>query len=229
LVFYINESEIRKMAYPQAPWTLQGYAFQTVQLIDIDKVRPLVPSELEIISVWPGKTVGGVYLSSYKSGSVLEYNELIVVAALLGYRGKFGGWISHIYVDNPDSVAGGREVWGLPKELAEFTWEKGERVTVRQGNRLLCSLSYNQQAFGWRQWLGASSFSTLGSDLLLFPAELESRLGLVSSKLEVPADSPFASLGLGQTWLTVHCDQMRLVVGAPEVVGQRSAEFSYRG
>lgn len=217
------------MAYPQAPWTLQGYAFQTVQLIDIDKVRPLVPSELEIISVWPGKTVGGVYLSSYKSGSVLEYNELIVVAALLGYRGKFGGWISHIYVDNPDSVAGGREVWGLPKELAEFTWEKGERVTVRQGNRLLCSLNYNQQAFGWRQWLGASSFSTLGSDLVLFPAELESRLGLVSSKLEVPVDSPFASLSLGQPWLTVHCDQMRLVVGAPEVVGQRSAEFSYRG
>ena len=217
------------MAYPQAPWTLQGYAFQTVQLIDIDQVRPLVPSELEIISVWPGKTLGGVYLSSYQSGSVLEYNELIIIAAVLGYKGKFGAWISHIYVDNPDSVAGGREIWGLPKELAAFTWERNDCVTVRQGNRLLCSLNYNQQAFGWRQWLGASTFSTLGSDLLLFPAELESRLGLVSSKLEVPAESPFASLGLAQPWLTVHCDQMRLVVGAPEVVGQRASEFSYLG
>ena len=229
------------MAYPQAPWTLQGYAFQTLQLINIDRVRPLIPSELEIISVWPGKTLGGIYLSYYGSGSVLEYSELIVIAAFVGYKGKFGGWVSHIYVDNPDSVAGGREVWGLPKELAEFTWEGGvsdlalpkalapqkeARVTVSQGNRLLCSLNYNQQSFGWRQSLGASSFSTLGSNLLLFPAELESRLGLISSKLEVPAESPFASLSLGQPWLTIHCDQMRLVVGAPEVVGQSAATSS---
>lgn len=217
------------MAYPQAPWILQGYALQTLQLLDINRVRSLVPSELEIISVWPGKTVGGVYLSSYGSGSVLEYSELIVIAALVSYKGKFGGWVSHIYVDNPDSVAGGREIWGLPKELAEFTWEKGkqERVTVRQGNRLLCRFSYNQQSFGWQQWLGASSFSTIDSNLLLFPAELDSRLGLVGSNLDVPAESPFASLDLGQPWLTVHCDQMRLVVNAPEVLGQRAAEFSH--
>lgn len=230
LFFTAKASGIRKMAYPQAPWTLQGYAFQTLQPLDIDRVRSLVPEELEIISVWPGKTLGGVYLSYYGSGSVLEYSELIVIAALVGYRGKFGGWVSHIYVDNPDSVAGGREIWGLPKELAEFTWEKGdqERVTVCQGNRLLCSFNYNRQGFGWRQWLGASGFSTNGSDLLLFPAELESHLGLVSSNLEVPAQSPFASLALGQPWLTVHCDQMRLVVSAPEVVGQRATTFSYR-
>lgn len=217
------------MAYPQAPWTLQGYAFQTLQLLDINRVRSLIPSELEIISVWPGHTVGGVYLSYYGSGSVLEYSELIVIAALVGYKGKFGGWVSHIYVDNPDSVAGGREIWGLPKELAEFTWEKGaqERVEVRQGNRILCGFSYNRQGFGWRQWLGASGFSTNGSNLLLFPAELESQLGLVSSKLEVPVESPFASLALGQPWLTVHCNQMHLKVSAPEVVGQ-TAEFSYR-
>lgn len=213
------------MAYPQAPWTLQGYAFQTLQPLDIERVRPLIPSELEVISVWPGKTLGGVYLSYYGSGSVLEYSELIVIAALVSYKGKFGGWVSHIYVDNPDSVAGGREIWGLPKEMAEFTWENGNRVTVRQGTRLLCSLNYNRQDFGWRQWLKGSSFSTLGSDLLVFPAELDSHLGFVSSKLEVPAESPFASLANGQPWLTVHCDQMRLVVSAPEVVGQRVAEL----
>lgn len=209
------------MAYPQAPWTLQGYAFQTLHLIDIDSVRPLIPSELEIISMWPGKTLGGVYLSYYSSGSVLEYSELIVVAAVLGYKGKFGSWISHIYVDNPDSVAGGREIWGLPKELAQFTWEEN-RVTVRQGNQTLCNLNFNQQGFGWRQRLGASTFSAMGSDLLLFPSKIEARLGLVSSKLEVPADSSFAQLNLSQPWLTVHSNQMRLVVGAPEVVGQRA-------
>lgn len=214
------------MPYPQAPWTFKGYALQTLHPLDIDRVRPLIPSELEIISVWPGKILGGVYLSYYGSGSVLEYSELIIIAAIAGYQGKFGGWITHIYVDNPDSVAGGREIWGLPKELAEFTWES-DRVSVRQGDQLLCSLNYGQQGFGWRQWLGASGFSSKDSDLLIFPAELDSRLSLVSSKLEIPAESPFANVALGQPWLTVRCDEMRLKVGAPEVVGQK-AEFSYR-
>ncbi len=215
------------MSYPQTPWTLQGYAFQTLHLLDIDRVRPLIPSELQIISVLPGKTIGGVYLSYYGTNSVLQYNELIVIAGIVSYAGKFGGWVSHIYVDNSDSVAGGREIWGLPKELADFNWEDNQ-VTVRQGNRGLCRFNYNRQSFGWRQRLGASSFSTLGSNILVFPAELEARLGLVSSKLEIPAESPFAGLSIGQPLLTVHADQMHLMVGQPGVVGQREAEFSYR-
>lgn len=123
------------MTHPPAPWTLQGYAIQSAHLLDIERVRPYIPQEFGIIQVLPGKTVGGVYLSHYGSGSVLEYSELIVVAGLVSYSGKFGGWISHIYVDNPDSVAGGREIWGLPKELAEFTWKKGDRIQPQSTNR----------------------------------------------------------------------------------------------
>jgi len=215
------------MSYPQPPWTLKGYAIQTLHLVNVDRVRPLIPSELDIISIWPGKTLGGVYLSNYGSGSVLEYSELIVAPAVVSYRGKIGAWISHIYVDNADSVAGGREIWGLPKELAEFSWEQGERVTVRQGNQKLCSLNYNRQSLAWRSRLGASSFSAKGSDLLIFPAELESLLGLIGSKLEVPAESPFSGIGLGQPFLTVRCEQMSLRVDAPKVVGKRAGEVSY--
>ncbi|MFN6479451.1 acetoacetate decarboxylase family protein [Nostoc sp. DedQUE07] len=208
------------MPYPQAPWTLQGYAIQTLHLVNIDQVRPLIPSELEIISVWSGKTLASVYLSHYGSGSVLEYSELIVVPALVNYQRKIGGWISHIYVDNADSVAGGREIWGLPKELAKFTWEQGKQVTVHQENRKLCSLKYNQQSLAWRQWLSASSFSVKGSDLLMFTAEVESVLGLIGSKLEIPDESPFSGIGLGQPWLTVRYEQMNLRVDTPKVVGQ---------
>lgn len=217
------------MGYPEAPWTLQGYAIQTLQLIDVERSRLFIPPELDLVSVWPGKTIGGVYLSSYGSGSELQYNELIVVAALVNYSGKFGGWVSHIYVDNPDSVAGGREIWGLPKEMAEFTWMKGEQssVIVRQGTRQLCRLSYSQPSFGWRMPLSGNVLSVLGSDLLLFKGELESRVGLISSQLEVPPESPFANLKLEQPWLTAYCDDMRVVANTPEVVGQRAVEFSY--
>jgi hypothetical protein len=224
------------MAYPPAPWTLQGYALQTLHLVDIERVRPLIPSEFDIISVLPGKTLGGVYLSYYGAGSVLEYSELIVVGGVVSYSGKIGGWVSHIYVDNADSVAGGRELWGLPKELAEFTWEKDNRatsgydsgITVRQGERMLCRLSYNQQNFGLQLPFSGDAFSTLSDSILLFNGKLESRIGLIGSQLQVPAESSFASLELKQPWLTVHCDRMHLIVGAPEVVGHRQAAYTYR-
>jgi acetoacetate decarboxylase len=257
-----------QMTYPQAPWMLYGYAIQTVHLIDIEKARPLIPKELEIVSIWPGKTLGGVYISSYKSGSVLEYSELIVIPAVVSNSGKIGGWVSHIYVDNSDSVAGGREIWGLPKELAEFSWVKGEQSNVTviscplasrgdhphpptpspikgeeelelfkgegeqelfcttdatghnisQENRQLCSLSYSHP--GWRlpMPLSGEVFSTLGADLLLFKGEVKSRLGLISSQLDIPVASPFASLNLGQPWLTVYCDDLRLEVDAPKLI-----------
>ncbi|WP_315791278.1 acetoacetate decarboxylase family protein [Fischerella sp. JS2] len=214
------------MSYPAAPWTLKGYALLTSHLLDVNRVRHLIPKELEIKTVWPGKTLGGVYLSYYSSESVLEYSELIVVPATVSYQGKVGSWVSHIYVDNPDSVAGGREIWGLPKELADFTWENDNSVTVCQGDRKLCSFRYYQPWFSWPQKFGGSSFSTMNSDLLLFFAESESRLSLVGSKLEVPAESPFAEVGLGQPFLTVRCDRMTLNVQAPEVVGQRIVEVA---
>jgi hypothetical protein len=224
------------MTYPPAPWTLQGYAIQSLQLIDIERVRPFIPKEFEIISVFPGKTVGGVYLSYYGSGSVLEYSELIVAAGMVRYSGKIGGWVSHIYVDNADSVAGGREIWGLPKELAEFTWEKGTRtasgyensVSVRQGEQTLCHLSYNQPSFGLQIPFSGDVLSTRSDSILLFNGKFEARAGLVGSKLQVPLESPFASLDLDRPWLTFYCEKLRLLAGMPEVVGHREAVLSYR-
>lgn len=214
------------MTYPKAPWALQGYAIQTVQLLDVERVRPFIPPEFEIIRVLPGKTVGGIYISHYGSGSMLEYSELIVAAGLVRYSDQLGGWISHIYVDNPDSVAGGRDIWGLPKELAEFTWEKTERVTsgysnhlcVCQGTRTLCEISYNPPNFEWRLPFSGNAFGKHSTSILLFNSQFDSRVGLAGSKLQVPAESPFASLGLEQTWLTLYENQLGLVVHEPQIL-----------
>jgi hypothetical protein len=159
----------------------------------------------------------------------LEYSELIVVAGLVRYSGQIGGWVSHIYVDNADSVAGGRNIWGLPKELAEFTWEKNtsansgykNRLLVRQGERTLCHFSYNPPNFELPLPLSANAFSTKSDSILLFPSQIESRMSIVANQLQVPSESSFANLGLDHPWLTLSLNQLRLVVGAPEAVGLR--------
>lgn len=224
------------MSYPTAPWTLQGDAIQTLQLIDIKQVRPFIPPEFEIVSVLPGKTIGGVYLSNYSSGSTLQYSELIIAPGIVNYSGKIGGWISHIYVDNFDSVAGGREIWGLPKEIADFTWEKSSQnssgaentVIVRQGRQTLCQLKYNIPSFGFSIPFSGDVFSTKSDSILSFQGKFAANISLCGSQLQIPIESPFASLGLDQTFLTFYCKNLSLVAGIPKVAGYRTASLTKR-
>lgn len=210
------------MVPPLPPWSLQGHAIQTVHLINIDRVRPLIPAELDIISVLPGKTIGGVYIASYGQESTLTYNELIVVSGLVHQSNKVGGWISHIYVDHPGSVAGGREFWGLPKELAQFTWETSKdnkiSVQVSQDNTLLCHLNCQWQFPGWQQPLTVPVFSLLNSKLVMFEGQASFKHHLIGAQLDIPSESPFAPIEMGRAWLSFALEPLTLVAHAPRAV-----------
>jgi acetoacetate decarboxylase len=208
------------MNYPPAPWQLRGKAIQTLNLVDIDRVRQFVPPELDIVAILPGKTLGSIYISEYQIGSVLNYNELIVAPALVRDRTKFGGWISHIYVDHPDSVAGGREIWGLPKELAEFT-RIDRYITVKQHDRTLCSLSYQSNLLSHLEItpeITIGCFSNLRGNLVYFDNNFQGKISSIDSKLEIPGSSPFASLNLTAPFLTIDLQDLKLVAGNPEFI-----------
>lgn len=206
------------MSFPPAPWTLRGFALQTAQLVSCDRLKSFLPPMLEPVEVLPGYTVGGVYLSFYGAGSVLEYSELIVAGGLVRGGESWGGWITHIYVDNPDSVAGGREIWGLPKELAEFAWT-GDResgsVSVRQGDRLLCSLHHSWRVPFWRQSAALPCLSLLKNQLVQFEGRVAARFALRGVQLTVPPESPFADLGIDQPLLALMAEDLELKVEAP--------------
>lgn len=215
------------MPYPSPPWTLKGYAFQTLQFVDCDRIRPFIPPEFEIFSVGFGKTIGGIYISTYQADSTLQYNELIVSPAMVTYNGKWGGWITHIYVDNPDSVAGGREIWGLPKELATFNWEGGNSrdssyqhsITISQGSKQLCSLNYKTANFSFPVNLSLPCFGLLGSNVLQFQASFQSDVSLISGNVNISDDSPFASFGLDHQNLTLSLNALQVTTHIPNTVG----------
>src|SRR5215212_5865300 len=98
------------IVYPPAPWKLKGLVLQSIRHIPLKKARLFIPPELHIVPVLPNRTLGLVYIARYGAGSALEYNELIVSPALTRYQRRFGFWISHIYVDNETSMAGGRSL-----------------------------------------------------------------------------------------------------------------------
>ncbi|HIK15570.1 MAG TPA: acetoacetate decarboxylase family protein [Leptolyngbyaceae cyanobacterium M33_DOE_097] len=212
------------MVYPPAPWTLKGYAFHTVQLANIDQARSLVPSEFHLLPVLPGKTLACVYLASYEPGSVLQYHELIV-ALLARYHYKIRFWISHIYVDNENSVAGGREIWGLPKQMAHFTWQLEEQgdVAVEQNDTLLCRIHCDRPRWLWPQPILLPVVSLQGPEVLSFSARTWASLGIASSHLEIPESSPLAALGLQKVARTYHHRDLNFVAQAPKVIGQSLA------
>ncbi|WP_122818203.1 acetoacetate decarboxylase family protein [Nocardioides pantholopis] len=103
------------MDYPAAPWNLTGQMWLSVFRIP-EKTGPLRP---------PG--VYGVAFVRYEEPSPLTYGELLVArpvnAGSLGRRIS----ITDIWVDSPASRAGGRELWGIPKELCDFTQDTSRR------------------------------------------------------------------------------------------------------
>lgn len=202
------------MDHPPAPWRLRGHAVCLLKLLDVSRARAFVPPELSILSVLPGKTLGGVYLASYRSGSVLEYQELIIVPALVRHRCRPGAWISHIYVDDRRSAAGGRAIWGLPKQRAEFMWdEPSGRAVVRQGEQRLCTLHARHLLRLGRLPVLLPAFSR-NEDLLGFRGAGAGRVGIARMSVEVPPASPFSALEFDDGFgLTLH--NLEMAVHSP--------------
>jgi acetoacetate decarboxylase len=211
------------MAYPPAPWNLYGKALQSLHLVDVERAKPFVPPDFEIVTVLPGKTLGSLYLSVYEANSTLTYHELIVGAASVRYRGQVGTWISHLYVDHPDSMTGGREIWGLPKEMAEFDWG-ARQINVIQDRKTLCQVRYSSVglplSLGGKSSISGTVFGGLAEDILTFEGKFKARLKWISSRAVVPPESPFAALNLGNSWFTLQFQDLHLTANAPSIAGQ---------
>src|SRR6478752_5977879 len=101
--------------YPAAPWQMVGQLW-----LSIFKLREGV-DELR-----PAGTYGAAFVS-YEPGSPLTYSELLVARLVpTEQHGKCVS-ITDIWVDSPASVAGGRELWAIPKDLCDFAFESSHR------------------------------------------------------------------------------------------------------
>ena len=118
--------------YPAAPWRATSQYWAGL-------FRASSPASLPS-GLWPllGARARVVTVVRYLPGSTLVYDELIVaVPVLVGWRP--GLYIDHIWVDSLASLWGGRRIWGLPKNLADFVWSD-HGVTVADNAGLIMNL-----------------------------------------------------------------------------------------
>lgn len=209
------------MNHPPAPWTLKGHGYLTLHLVDFSEAAKAIPKDLEIVQVLPGKTIGGLFLGKYEAGSTLTYGELIAVPGLVRYGSRIGAWVAHIYVDNASSIAGGREIWGLPKEDAQFFWQPEGGAIVKQGDRTLCNFTHAWQFNLLRLSGQFDTYTKLVGELMRFESSAIGNLSVVSSRLEVPRSSPFANIIDSQPWMAVKAESLEITIAAPYSIGAK--------
>jgi acetoacetate decarboxylase len=189
-------------AHPPAPWRLGGPSLVVPALVPLDRARQAIPDSLAIVPLAPGYTLGGLIAVTYEPGSTLSYSELIACAGMVRSGRHVGGWISHIWVDDQQSVNGGRGIWKLPKDPAAFEVDRDaegrQRFGARASGATLVRIAAAPPRFlapsaGLVPMISASdggsqAWFTLGrSSMTAGPARV---------KVEIPPESPFAALGL---------------------------------
>jgi acetoacetate decarboxylase len=204
--------------HPPAPWRLAGPAAIVPALVPLERARSHVPSDMHVIRVLPGHTLGGFVAVTYEHGSTLMYNEIVVCGALVRTtRGPAGLWVSALWVDSEASVSGGRQIWKLPKDLGSFDVARdgrGQRFAASVDGRTIARIQATRLTPalpqpGFLPMVSGSSGShwfTVGRGLM--------RAGVARARVEIPGDSPIASLGLKPLPFAV-AGRSRLVMDAP--------------
>ncbi|WP_232323636.1 acetoacetate decarboxylase family protein [Catenuloplanes japonicus] len=127
------------MTYPGEPWHLKGRMHVSVWLVPAAAL-PAHPQGLAAppLRIFGRVPVGAAWVS-YEPGGVLTYRELLS-ARLVRDRGRVRATITEIWVDSEASRDGGRELWGIPKDLADLVTESSPmsaggiaRAVLRRG------------------------------------------------------------------------------------------------
>lgn len=197
--------------YPPAPWRARAAFWVGVFRVGAATRLP--------VGLRPalGARTRVVMLARYLPGSTLVYDELIIATpVLLGARPGLA--VESIWVDSVASLWGGRRIWGLPKELAEFTWDgAGVRVSDSAGEIVSLALGRPGRARLPSLPLVAPSIGRMGAawTYALFP--LRARLG--RAEMRTRGSAPRLGLPAGsQAWLSLATQDCQVTFPAARLI-----------
>lgn len=107
------------------------YHYKNVRKVSVfcrcneDMLARFLPEDFEVAT----NLIEIFIMESPDAGALGTYNEGGVVIPIR-YKGKVGGHVALEYVDNDDSMAVGREIWGYPKKLADCPMAFADDGTV---------------------------------------------------------------------------------------------------
>ena len=199
--------------YPPEPWELRGQMHLTVWRVPAADLPHLSPG-LEAVRTGGTALVITAWVI-YEPGGVLSYRELLV-AALAHQDWRPLGTITDIWVDSISSVHGGRELWGLPKQLASFHIDGANCAAVGAGDELIASATVRPIGDLPGRWRGSCTVAQQRADgLMLVPVSFTSGMRLIRISWEFAPGGPLGWLAGARPVFSTSLRDFTLCFGRP--------------
>lgn len=177
--------------YPPEPWNLAGDAFVSGWRLPVNAL-PELPPQVRPVSLAGSGFVFTAWVDYQRSG-LLAYRELMATVAVRNGT-RPAACITHIWVDSPVSLAGGRALWNIPKDLAEFEFshEPEFSASLRTGEGVIAEASYRTVAGS--PWAVPSAFSVVQAGPRRSPVRVKGKPAAARTAWKINADGPLAFL-----------------------------------
>ncbi len=201
------------LAVPPTPWVVSGRALVVIGHLGRAHARALAGRPRGFAAPPLMGSFAALGLVDYTDTPVGPYHELAVSPGVL-WRDLPGALVSHMFVDSARSQLAGRALWGLPKELARFTWEPTRVVVSDPADQPLLSVTWEAQGEWPRLGVPPLPVMTLrGPRRQLFTAGGgASGVRRARVRLSIPPTSPLAPLAAltRGPYLALWLDHLRL-------------------
>jgi hypothetical protein len=201
-------------SYPPPPWQLNATAYVSVWSVALAQHGPSLDTRIHPLAM-RGRSAVATGFVSYEQGGDLQYDELFVAVLTRSHYG-IGITIPLIWVDSSVSLLAGRELWGIPKELASFQRSDQVAFSARtQSGEALAAVLFDQRwALPWRQPIRLRVIQPILDSLRVTRAVASGSVQFGRASWDIPEHSPLSFLRQNRPLFSFEFSHARICFGA---------------
>jgi len=195
-------------SYPAEPWDLHGHAYVGVWLLPRDLAPDPHSPATKPVRIF-GRALVCAAFFVYEEPSPLTYDEIMATVLVReGWRLRVS--ITRIWVNSEASRDGGRDLWAIPKELADFEVARHSSYAAQGIGSLVVR---RVRRLPGRLPLGFHIAQDRAGTLLVSPVTGRIRFGLATARWSLAGDGPLGFLNGRKPLLTLACRPFHLLFG----------------
>jgi hypothetical protein len=201
--------------YPPEPWHLAGLGHLTTWRVDAARL-PALPTGVRPATA-RGRALAVTAFVDYRdsgpAAGMMAYHELLAALVVRHGRGLALS-ITDIVVDSEVSRAGGRGLWGIPKELARFDGLSATDSSGPMASATFLPLRVLGAAAVPLPTLGSSVLQTLHGSTVATSIRAAGRVRLARATWTFPSSGPLAWLRGARPVVSATAAPFRLTFGS---------------